>query len=169
MEFDKLLVIEHVISPSIFCNPNYLDQIDSEIKNKYRHLVHEKHFIMYVISTNTHNVSYAKTDPISGCMVVYVDVTCKCLDIKPGDILSIDITNIVTKGFQGICYDGSLKASVSDVQLKGWTFCKGDDNNKNTWEKNGTKIKCKMFIDIEVTNTRYKKDNIECVAKLVAN
>ena len=132
----KIIQIKYPIAPSIFKNKNLKDTISNDVKQLYTNYIYENEYIMEIVNVYTEYIKNPLIDPISGNMMLDINVKCKCLKIKNDDELEVDVVKIINKGIMGTCCKDIIHVLITDNNLKEWKF----NESQKHWEKLDKKI-----------------------------
>lgn len=162
-QISKIVQIKYPIAPSIFRNKNLKNIISDDVKKIYTNYIYENEYIMEVINVYTDYIKNPLIDPISGNMMLEINVKCKCLKVKNDDELEIDVIKIINKGIMGTCCEDIIHVLITDNNLKEWKF----NDAQRCWEKNTQKIFIGSKINVKILEHRFEKNMIRCFAKLI--
>lgn len=165
MEITKNIQVPHVISPHIFSNPDFRQQIADELIEKFNRTVHNNELIIDVIHVFIDNIPNPPIDPISGNMKIQVYLKCRCLKVNVGDILTVEVCKIIEKGILGVCCEGMVKTLVTNKNLIGWKF---ENNGENVFTQKHVTIRLKSVINVEIIGYEYEMNVIKCSAKFIS-
>lgn len=164
MEYDQIITIKHIISPSMLKNDGWKETVVQDVVKKYNRMSLKTFFIKNVNFVNIRDaMSGVVTDPISGNLQMNIKITCNCLKIDVNDELMVEVVQINDKGILCVGYEGIVQTLISGKYLNEWTY------NNQTWSNKEFKsITIKKGDRIMVTVIGYEllKNTIRCSAKI---
>lgn len=168
-EIAKIINIKYIATPDLYCDKNCGKKVADYIRRRHSKCIYEHHHIICVENVYMNILSNPNIDPISGNMELFIPTKCICLEIKQGDILTVQISQLIEEGLMGLCYEGCVRAVMTKKLLDGWKF---NDKTK-TWSNGTIVLKYKDIINVEVINYELENDqqkqnklSIRCSVKI---